>query len=61
MLNVTDPAAALLVARLIEKSASVADTPPVSDPLPELLEELLQATAPSSATAAVRIVSRLNN
>jgi hypothetical protein len=28
MLNVTDPAGALLVARSIEKSFSVADTPP---------------------------------
>src|SRR4029079_381518 len=62
MLNVTDPAGALLVARSIEKSFSVADTPPVSEPAElVVLEELLHATAPSSATAAVVIVSRLKN
>src|SRR3954452_13414526 len=62
MLNVTEPAGALVDARSIAKSFSVAETPPGSvPPADELLDDELQATAPSIATAATATVRRLND
>src|SRR3954447_6444285 len=63
MLKVTEPTGAVLEARSISKSFSVAETPPeLVPPAEELLadEELLQAAAPSSAnaTAATRVNNR---
>src|SRR3954454_5049886 len=64
MLNVTEPAGALVDARSIAKSFSVAETPPAVEPPAEMLVldvELLQATAPTMAKAAMAIVMRENN
>ena len=63
MLNVTEPAGAVRDARSIAKSFSVAETPPESEPPADelLLDELLHATAPSSATAAAATVMRVKN
>src|SRR5512133_3788430 len=63
MLKVTEPAGALLEARSISKSFSVAATspeslPPADEPLVD--EELLQATAPSAATANAATAARVN-
>jgi hypothetical protein len=58
----TEPAGAVLEDKVIEKSISVADTPPAVDPADddELLDEL-QATPPSIAIAAPTTVMRLIN
>src|SRR6478672_1340821 len=63
MLNVTEPAGALAALRPIEKSFSVAEMSPASEPPAEELldEELLQPTPPASAIAAAAIVMRANN
>src|SRR6476469_11248538 len=62
ILNVTGPAVPVLEDSAIEKSFSVADTPPAVDPADddELLDEV-QATPPSIAIAAPTTVMRLMN
>src|SRR3954447_17321487 len=64
MLKVTEPDGALLDASSIEKSFSVAETPPEGVlPADELLldDELAHPTAPSRATATAAIAIRVKN
>src|SRR5437868_3168066 len=64
MLKVTEPDGALLDASSIEKSFSVAETPPEGvPPADELLldDELAHPTAPNRATATAAIARRVNN
>src|SRR5262245_35442298 len=63
MSKLTEPAGALLDARSIEKSFTVADTPPESPPADEVVvdESLLHAIAPRNARATAATEMRLNS